>query len=1030
MFLAKISINRPILTSVFLIVLLAFGFISYYKLNLNQMPDVAIPFISISIVYPGAGPKEIETQVTKKIEDAISTVSEIERIESYSLESIAIIIMEFKLSKDINVANQEVKDKIDAILNNLPKDAHKPLIQKIDFAAFPIMNLVLSGDIDSRVLHDIAHKQLKDRLSQIKGVGQVRITGGQEREIQINLDSKTIFENSISLQQLVQILGVQNMDLPGGFFNLNNQEFSVRLQGKFPDLEAIKQLQILTNYGYKELSQIANVLDTGKTIRERSIFFDNKTGIRDPNAIRIGIIKSPEGNIVKIAKEISESLPDIKKLLPQGVKLEIINDESVYVKSSVEDTLSNIVIGVILTSIILLIFLGDLRSTFIVALSMPTSIITTFLFFSIFDMTLNMMSLMGLSVSVGVLVANSIVVLENIFRHKNMGKTNKRAAFDGTTEVTVAVLASTLTNIVVFLPIANMTSMVGLFLVELALAASFSTIMSIIMSFTLTPMLSSLILPKDTTRGKIGKLVDDFEKMVSSFYKILLEYTLKNKIVSTLIIIGSFLFLFIVLIIYGPHIGGEFMPVFDNGKLQITVELPGGYNLDETYKIVKTIENRVKKHKQVDYILTDIGKINDIDKGTNKASLLVQLCDVKFRDFKHEEFVPILTRDLADIPNAKIIVQTQESMGVGSAPIEFFLLGQDQEVLDNLKSIVMDTLKNIPGLINLDNSFREGKPEITIKPKREMLAKTGLTAMDLAMTVRTAIEGLTATQYKELNEEYDITVTLNDESINSVGEISNLTIVSQKGSFKLSQLADLQYTKSYSNILHRDKYTAIKFTGSNALGVPLANVTGEITKRLNNIKFPTGYSYKWAGSTKMMNDMFADMIFTFVLAVFLTYMLLAAILESFLQPIFILITVVLALIGVIISLYYFDINLNIVSLMAIVMLIGIVVNNAILMLDYTNQLVRDEGKSLKDALIIACPTKLKPIIMSTTAIILGMFPMALGIGEAGVEMRQALGIVSIGGLLVSTALTLFVIPAFYYILSRQSSSKRERESNV
>ncbi len=1030
MFLAKISINRPILTSVILIVLLAFGLISYNKLNLNQMPDVEIPFISISTVYPGAGPKEIETQITKKIEDAISTVSEIERIESYSLESVSIIIIEFKLSKNVDVANQEVKDKIDAILNELPDDAESPIIQKIDFTAFPIMDLVLSGDIDSRKLYDLAHKQLKDRFSQIPGVGQVRITGGQEREIQISLDSKTIFENTISLPQLVQILGVQNMDLPGGFFNLYNQEFSVRMQGKFQDIEIIKNLQVPTKYGYKKLDQIANVLDTGKTIREKSIFFDNKSGIRDSNAIRIGIIKNPDGNVVEIAKQVSKALPEIKKILPEGVKLEIINDESVYVKSSVDDTLSNIVLGVILTSIILLVFLGDIRSTFIVALSMPTSIITTFLFFSMFDMSLNMMSLMGLSVSVGVLVANSIVVIENIFRHKNMGKLNKRASFDGTSEVTVAVLASTLTNIVVFLPIANMTSMVGLFLVELALSASFASIMSIIMSFTLTPLLSSRILPREAKRGHIGKLVDDFEKSVSGIYRKVLEYVLKNKIIASLTVIASFLLLFLVLAIYGPHIGGEFMTSFDNGKLNITVELPGGYNLDETNKVVKEIEDRIKRHKEVEYILSDIGKTSDVDKGSNKASMLVQLSDQKFRELKHEEFIPIFTKELSDIPNAKILVQLQDNMESGSAPIEFFLLGQDQEVLDNFKNIIIDTLKTVPGLINFDNSSREGKPEITITPKREMLAKTGLTAMDLAMTVRSAIEGLTATQYKELNEEYDITVTLNDQSINSLDKISNITIVSNLGSYKLSQLADIQYTKSYSNILHRDKFTAIKFTASNALGMPLANVTNEITKRLNTIDFPPGYSFKWGGSTKMMNDMFADMIFTFILAVFLTYMLLAAILESFLQPIFIMITVLLAIIGVVLSLYYFDINLNIVSLMAIIMLIGIVVNNAILILNYTNQLRRQEGKSSKDALIIACPTKLKPIVMSTTAIILGMLPMALGIGDAGVEMRQALGIVSIGGLLVSTVLTLIVIPAFYYILAWETRFKKEREPNV
>ncbi|MFH1049994.1 MAG: efflux RND transporter permease subunit [bacterium] len=1029
MFLAKLSINRPILTTMVLLVLLLFGALSYLNLNLNQMPDIQIPFISISTVYPGAGPKDIETQITKKIEDEISTISQIERIESYSMESVSIIIMEFQLSKDVNVANQEVKDKIDAILNQLPDDAENPLIQKVDFAAFPFMNIVLRGEIDPRELHRIANKQLKDRFSQIAGVAKVNIVGGEEREIQVNLENKTVFENSISLPQLMQILNVQNRDIPGGFFKLSDQEFAVRLEGKFPDVETLKDVQIPTFFGYKKLSEISNVVDGAKTIRERAIYYNNKTKVKDDNIVNLGIIKSPEGNIVEISKKIKAALPDINKTLPEGCSLELINDDSIYIEASIKDTLNNIVLGVIFTSIILLIFIGDIRSTIIIVLSMPTSIISSFLMFSMFDMSLNMMSLMGLSVSVGVLVANSVVVLENIFRHKNMGKLNKRASFDGTSEVTVAVLAASLTNMVVFLPIANMSSMVGLFLAELALAASFATIMSILMSFTLTPLLASRLLQKDNKRGKFGQWVDSFEQTISGFYKTILAFTLKSRLFSFIFIILSFGLLIAVIVIYAPHLGGEFMSTFDNGKLGITVELPGGYNLDETAKVINTIEERIKNHKEVEYILTNLGKKSDVDKGTNTASMTIQLCDVKKRNIGLTDMIPIFTKELADIPNSKILVQIPNDMG-GGDPIEFYIQGQDLFAIEKIKNEVIRKLSGVEGLINFDNSSREGKPEITVTPYREKLAETGLTTMDLAMTIRASIEGLVSTKYEEANEEYDVLVTLNDESVNTPEKIGNITLVSQMGTYKLSQVADVKFSKSFSTILHRDKYTAIKFTGGNTPEVSLANVTGEITKRMDDMKFPPGYGWKWGGSTKMMNDMFADMIFTFLLAVLLTYMLLAALLESFLQPIFILVTVLLALIGVILSLYYFDLNFNIVTLMAIIMLIGIVVNNAILMLDYTNQLRREEKMKPREALLQACPTKLKPIVMSTAALILGMMPMALGIGDAGVEMRQALGIVSIGGLISSTALTLFIIPAFYYLFAWKRKYEIEREPNV
>jgi HAE1 family hydrophobic/amphiphilic exporter-1 len=365
-------------------------------------------------------------------------------------------------------------------------------------------------------------------------------------------------------------------------------------------------------------------------------------------------------------------------------------------------------------------------------------------------------------------------------------------------------------------------------------------------------------------------------------------------------------------------------------------------------------------------------------------------------------------------------------MGSGGAPVQFFLLGQDLEQMDAIKNRVMEKIKDVPGLINLDQSSRAGKPEITVVPRREKLVDAGITIADLAFTLRSSVEGLQSSKYRELGNEYDITVTLDDASVDAPDKIGSITIATQRGSFRLSQLADIKFTTGYTKILHRDKFTSIMFSGSPAAGVPLGNVTGEIDKRLAEIDLPTGYQFKWGGNVKMMNEMIADMFFAFFLAVLLTYMLLAAILESFWQPVLIMLTVMLALIGVIASLYITNIAFGINSLMAIIMLIGIVVNNAILILDYTNQLRREEGKTPKEALVEACPTKLKPIIMSTTAIILGMLPLALGIGDAGAEMRVPLGVVAIGGLAISTILTLIVIPAFYFITSKEKSIVKEK----
>lgn len=1027
MFLAKVSINRPIMTTMGLLVFLIFGAIAYFSLNLNLQPDVEIPYITITTVYPGAGPKEIETLISKRIEETVSTISEIERVESYSLDGFSIVIMEFKLSKDVNIANQEVKDKVDEIINDLPKDAHTPVVQKVDLKAFPVVQVVLSGKQNLKELYEVADKELKDRFSQVPGVAKVTLTGGQEREIRVTLDNRSVYENNISLPQLMQILAAYNMNIPGGYFKLNNQEYTVRLDGEFHDIEAMRNVQLPTPYGPKKLRQFAKVEDGGKDVRVRAVYFNNEKKQRDDNVIKLGIIKSPDGNVVEVADDIRSSIPEIQASLPQGMNIELVDDASVFVKASVNDTMSNVFLGILFTSIVLLFFLHDLRSTIIVGLSMPTSIISTFMLLKMFGLTLNMMTLMGLSVSVGVLVANSVVVIENIFRYKDMGMSTKQAAYKGTSEVTVAVFASTLTNIVVFLPIANMSSLVGRWLVELALAAVFATIFSLIMSFTLTPMLASILIPeKQKEKNRMAKAIEKMEHFFIRTYDNWLKAVLKSRPISWGVIAGSFILFFLTMWIFGPKLGFEFLPVTDNGKIAIGVELPEGVNLEETGRTLMMIENKLKERSEVKSMLTDLGKKGDLDIGTNMALMTVQLNDAKDRDIAIQDMMSVFVKDLSDVPNARIKVDLASNMGGGGAPVQFYLMGQDLSTLESLKNKIMGDIKDVPGLMNLDQSSRAGKPEITVYPKRELLTDAGLTVADVALTLRSSIEGMVSSKYREYGNEYDITVTLDDNSVDSPEKIGNITIVSPIiGSMRLSQIAEVKFTTGYTKILHRDKFTTISFTGAPAAGYPLGDVTNEIDKRLSNIDLPEGYTIKWGGNVKMMNDMVKDMMFAFILAFLLTYMLLAAILESLWQPVLIMLTVILAMIGVILSLYITNISFGITSLMSIIMLIGIVVNNAILMLDYTNQLRREEGKSPHDALVIACPTKLKPIIMSTVAIILGMLPLALGIGDAGKEMRMPLGVVAIGGLLVSTALTLFVIPAFYYVTSRNKPLREQ-----
>jgi HAE1 family hydrophobic/amphiphilic exporter-1 len=1022
--IAKLSINKPIMTTMIILVFLIFGGLAYFSLNLDEMPDVEIPYITIYTVYNGAGPKEIETLVTKRIEDAVSTVSELERIESYSLDGVSIAILEFKLGKDVNLANREVKDKIEEIANDFPTDADKPVVQKVDFRAFPIMDVILSGNKDPKELYEYADKTLKDRFSQVPGVAKVNITGGQKKEIRVVLDDRVINEQLISLPQLMAVLQSHNMNIPGGYFQVKDQEYTVRMQGEFNNLKTMEDLQIPTAFGPKKLGQIAKVEDAGKDVRQRAVYFDVKKNLRNENVVKLGIVKSPEGNVVKVADAVNTMLPDIRASLPEGMNVEIVNDQSDFTRASVDDAMGNIILGVIFTSIVLFLFLTNIRSTFIVALSMPTSIIATFMLVKAWGLSLNMMSLMGISVSIGVLVANSVVVIENIFRHKAMGKSSKEASYIGTKEVTVAVMASTLTNLVVFLPIANMSSLIGRFLVELALTATFATLFSLFFSFTLTPMLSSLLLPKEEKQSKLAKKLTAVYDSWDRLYKKSLVYILNNK-KRSLYVLGVTTLIFIAATLYyGPRLGFEFLPQFDDGKIKVEVELPEGYNLNETAKALKSIEERVKTHAEVKNMITNLGSISEINTGANMAKMDIQLVDVKERKNSIKTMISVFVKELADVPNARITVDYGSSSGMEGAPVQFYLQGYDLAKLEEIKNEIIAKVKSTPGLINFDNSSRAGKPEITVYPKREMLTEAGITAQEIALTLRSAVEGMESSKYRELGNEYDITVTMADETVNTPEKIGNIPVVSQTGNiYRLSQLCELKYTQGYTKILHSDKYTAVLFSGSPAADVPLGNVTGEIDKRLKELKLPAGYKITWGGNTRMMNDMVADMLFAFLLAVVLTYMLLAAMLESFIQPVYILLTMPLAMIGVFASLYYTGISFGVTSLMAVVMLVGVVVNNAILMLDYANQLVRDNGMNIKDALIEACPTKLRPVIMSTLALVLGMLPMALGIGDAGKEMRTPLGVVSVGGLLVSTLLTLFVIPSITYLFTRRKESK-------
>ncbi|MEZ5357270.1 MAG: efflux RND transporter permease subunit [Candidatus Zixiibacteriota bacterium] len=1023
MFLSNTSIKRPIMMTMILLVFLLFGTLAYFGLNLELTPDIALPAITIQTVYAGAGPKEIETQITKPIEDAVSSVSNIDYMRSFSMEGVSFVLIMFHLNKDEDIASQEVKDKIDGILNDLPDDADRPIVQKWDPTREAVLELVLSGDIPPTELYDIADKTLKNQLSQIDGVANIEISGGAEREIKIELLKQVAYQNDISLNQLAQWLQAQNLDMPAGSFKRGTQDISVRMKGEFTDLQTIENLEYPTAAGPKRISDIGVVRDTGADVTERTAFYDNVTGTGNDNVVVLGILKSDDGNTVEIAHQLKDRLPELRKLVPEGLSLNLATDNSTFAEDTVEDTLSTIILGVILTAIILLLFLHDLRSTIIVALSMPMSILSTFMLLQMSGFTLNIMSLMGLSTSVGILVSNSVVVIENIFRYKNLGKNKVEAASRGTAEVVAAVMAATLTNLVVFLPIANMTSIVGTFFRQFGLTVVYATVFSLLMSFTLVPMMASKILPEKLgTGGAMGKMSESFVAWIERKYKSTLEYFLRNK-KRGLGFIGFSLVLLIIGFGLGGQVGFDFMPRMDEGDMNIEIEMPLGYRLDQTADLVRIIEDKLHEYKQVKYTLTTIGGINTTNTGTNMAKVKVKLVNATQRKETTDEMAAKFTEDFSQLPNAMIRVLPVSSVGTGESPIQLVVTGLDMDTLEVYANRTMAAVEDIPGIVGLNSSSRPGKPEITLHPDRKKLSDAGLTVYDLAITLRSAIEGVVTTRYRDLGEEYDIRLSMVDEAVDTPEEIANLTVVAPTGTYRMEQLTDLSFAGGYSKIEHYNRQKSILITANVAPGFVLGNITNEMDLRLADFELPAGYHYVWQGNVKLMNETLADMMRTFLIALILTYMLLAAILESLTQPLIILGTVPLAFIGVFSALVISGVSMNSISMMAIVMLLGIVVNNAILQLDFANQLIRDQKKSMTEALLEACPAKMRPIIMSTLAIILGMLPMALGLGASGKEIRQSMGVVSIGGLIASTLLALVVIPVLANLFAKKQKTE-------
>jgi len=1030
------------------------GVFSYLRLSVDLMPDVEFPFVVITSIYPGAGPEEVESQVTKRVEDAVSTIANIDLMESISREGVSFVIIRFKLEADPDVAANDVRSKVDAVLSNLPTGVEKPEVQKFEFGATPIISLsIASKTRDVNEIYGIADRVVRDRLSQVSGVATVDIIGGQEREIQVAVDRKKLEHYDLPITFVTAAIAAQNVNVPQGRIVETRQEYLVRTLGEFTSVDQIGSVQVpLPNGGFIPLRDVAAIRDVYAERRSAARF-------NSEAAVEVDIVKQAKANTVRTADGVYQVVNELRQELPSDYTVEYANDDSTFIRSSVKDVQSNIIIGILLTAALLFGFLRSVRATVIAAVVMPASIVCSFLLIEASGFTLNILTLMALGISVGVLVTNAIVVLENIIRHLAMGEEPVDAAIKGTDEVAVAVLGSVLTNLVVFVPVAFMKGIIGRFFYQFGLTVVYATVFSLIISFTLTPMLAGVFLKRRAKRAALkaaeatdgGEPVgeadsksagaaagvtlgdedafaayagsrwwmDRFMDKIGHGYRNILDWSIRSKR-NIAILVGGALLCLVGSVFLITISGGEFMPKMDVGFVSVSLKLPAGSSLAVTEQSAREVEDVLKKEPYVSSVLTTVG---GSDRGVNEAVVTGKLVNVAKRKVSADDIAGNLRPKLAGVPGTEIRVTGEQQEGGASADLEIEVMGPDLGELRIQADRVLNVVKATPGLVDVETSYEPGAEELIFVPDRDEIARRGLSTAEIAGLLRNSFQGDDNSVYREAGEEYKIRVQLGDAEREDARTLEEISIPAGGTLVPLTQLGHVDTRRGQAEILRRERQRRITVSANIAQGT-VSEKVAEIRSKTDQMELPPGYQVKFAGMYEFQQESFASLFQALILAVILTYVVLAMLIESFGHPITIMITLPLGLIGSALGIFFGGQTINIISLMAMIMLVGIVVNNAILLLDYVGQM-RRRGHNLRDAVLIGCPTRLRAIIMTNLAIAIGMIPQVIGRAE-GYELRTAMGFVTMGGVLVSAFFTLVLIPAMYYFFEVAAARLRGR----
>lgn len=1001
---SKFSVKKPVTITMMILIVIVLGVVSLSKLQIDLLPQMELPYVMVQTSYQGAGPEEVENLVTKTLEQTVATVENIEAIISYSNEGSSMVLMQFAFGTDMDDVMLQLRENIDMIEGFLPEGTTSPIVAKLDPNAMPIIQLAISSKGDITTTQKIAEDIIAPRLERIEGTASAGVSGGLEREIEVMLKEESLKGYNLSTSYVSQMLQAANINLPGGSVKKGNNELTVRTMGEFKSIEEIRNLSIpLPRGGTVRLIDVAEVNFATKD--QTSIAkLDGK------EVVQVSVMKQSDGNTVNVAKLVNKEIEKIKKEYPD-VSIVTIFNQADYINFAIDNLVNTALVGGILAIIILLVFLRSVKTTLVIALSIPISIITTFVILYFTKITLNMMTIGGLALGIGMLVDNSIVVLENIYRNRSLGMDRIKASVDGANEVTMAVTASTLTTVAVFIPIVFTGGLAATIFKDFALSIVIALFSSLLVAITLVPMLASKLVSvknlesEEAQEKKHGPLV--------VVYKKILSWSLKHRFIT----IAASVAIFVLSIVMVASVGAEFFPATDEGMINVTVNLPAGSEVEHVDSTLKEIQSSIQDIPEVVSIFTQAGSggMMSIAGGSNTGTMTVILTDLNERDRGVKEVSDEIRKITKDVPGAEVSVTESSTMmmGMSSGAISISVEGDDIETLKNIGDDFKKIIEKVEGTREVATSYEDGIPQVQIIADRGIASQYGLTTAQIGSAVKDALSGSNVTKFKVDGDELDVVLKGDNIYGQSMSLLEMLPIPTPAGSnVPLSEVAEIKVSDGPISIMRQNQTRVLTVSGS-VTGRDVQSVSTEIQKLLKEYEMPTGYSYTFGGETEQIQETFTDLAMVMIVAIVLVYMIIAAQFESLIQPLSIMFSVPLALSGGFIGLFLAGLPLNVIGIIGLIILVGIVVNNAIVLVDYINNR-RNRGEDRNAAIMKAGPIRIRPIMMTALTTILGLVPMALGIGE-GAELTKSMGVVVIGGLSLSTVLTLVVVPVMYTI---------------